>query len=89
MSNYPIKITAGKIIDLSLVTFTNVRMKTLNSCTFFAHLFTFVCICLHLLLDYKDCSELHEYATTNYLRLLLRFFKRLMKYYTIHAVSKK
>lgn len=30
MSNYPIKLTAGKIVDISFATFTDVRIKNLD-----------------------------------------------------------
>lgn len=36
MSNYPIKLTAGKIVDISLATFTDVRIKNLDFCITFA-----------------------------------------------------
>lgn len=35
MSNYPIKLTAGKIVDISLATFTDVRIKNLDFCITF------------------------------------------------------
>ena len=49
MSNYPIKVTAGRIVDVSLVTFTSVSMKTLDLCYYYFFLHTF---CYLLFLDH-------------------------------------
>lgn len=42
MSNYPIKVTAGRIVDVSLVTFTSVSIKTLDSCYYYFFYIFFV-----------------------------------------------